>query len=189
MLLLYGPSGTGKTQIARTLSNEGGLSFIGCRTSDIKAGWLGHSAQKVRELFARARAQAPCIVGELSQQLDGIHRSGPAVFVLAATNRPDVIDPAILSRSVEQIEIGLPDQEQRKQLIAVFLSGVSCSDEVSEIAEGLSQLTTNYSGRDLQQLVSRAILAAVKRRGSAHTFRPQWSDFESFETHLTTKEQ
>jgi len=88
------------------------------------------------------------------------------VFVLAATNRPDAIDPAILSRFVEQIEIGLPDQEQRKQLIAVFLSGVSCSDEVSEIAEGLSQLTTNYSGRDLQQLVSRAILAAVKRSGS-----------------------
>jgi SpoVK/Ycf46/Vps4 family AAA+-type ATPase len=108
-LLLYGPSGTGKTQIARTLSNEGGLSFIGCTTSDIKQGWIGHSAQKLREIFTRARSQAPTIlfideldviapvrgtchdtitteiVGELTQQLDGIRPDGPAIFVLAAS--------------------------------------------------------------------------------------------------------
>jgi SpoVK/Ycf46/Vps4 family AAA+-type ATPase len=98
--------------------------------------------------------------------------------VLAATNRPDAIDPAILSRFVEQIEIALPDQEQRKQLIAVFLSGVIC-DNVADIADRLAQpqLTANYSRRDLGQLVNRAILAAVKRSGSAHTFRLQWSDF------------
>jgi ATPase family protein associated with various cellular activities (AAA) len=106
-LLLFGPSGTGKTQIARTLSCEGGISFIGCATSDIKQGWIGHSAQKLREIFTRARSQAPTIlfideldivapsrgtyhdtitteiVGELTQQMDGIRPDGPAVFVLA----------------------------------------------------------------------------------------------------------
>jgi transitional endoplasmic reticulum ATPase len=98
--------------------------------------------------------------------------------MLAATNRADAIDPAILSRLTEQIEITLPDQEQRKQLIEVFLSGVSC-DKVADIADRLAQpqLTANYSGRDLGQLVNRAILAAVKRSGDVRTFRLQWSDF------------
>jgi SpoVK/Ycf46/Vps4 family AAA+-type ATPase len=201
-LLLYGPSGTGKTQIARTLSNEGGLSFIGCTTSDIKQGWIGHSAQKLREIFTRARSQAPTIlfideldviapvrgtyhdtitteiVGELTQQLDGIRPDGPALFVLAASNRVDAIDPAILSRFVEQIGIGLPDELQRKQLLEVFLRGVS-ADNISEIAEQLALVTTDYSGRDLQQLVSRAILKAVKRSGNANTFKLKSSDFES----------
>ena len=201
-LLLYGPSGTGKTQIARTLSNEGGLSFIGCTTSDIKQGWIGHSAQKLREIFTRARSQAPTIlfideldviapargayhdtiateiVGELTQQLDGIRPNGPAVFVLAASNRSEAIDPAIRGRFVEQIEISLPDQEQRKQLLEVFLRGVSV-DNISEIAEQLALVTADYSGRDLQQLVSRAILKAVKRSGNANTFKLKRSDFES----------
>lgn len=199
--LLYGPSGTGKTQIARTLSNEGGLSFIGCTTSDIKQGWVGHSAQKVREIFARARSQAPCIlfideldviapvrgtyhdtitteiVGELTQQLDGIRGNGPAVFVLAATNRPDAVDPAILSRFVEQIEIALPDQEQRKQLLEVFLRGVSCDDRL-EITEQLAISTTHYSGRDLQGLCNKALLSAVKRAGNANGFTLHWTDFD-----------
>jgi transitional endoplasmic reticulum ATPase len=107
------------------------LSFIGCTTSEIKQGWIGHSAQKIREIFTRARSQAPCIlfideldiiaptrgtyhdtiateiVGELTQQLDGIRPDGPAVFVLAATNRVDAVDSAILSRFVERIEIGV----------------------------------------------------------------------------------
>ncbi len=61
-LLLYGPPGTGKTQIARTLANESDLGFIGCTTTDLKAGYIGQSAMKVREVFDRARSQAPCIL-------------------------------------------------------------------------------------------------------------------------------
>jgi len=116
------------------------------------------------------------IVGELTQQLDGIRPDGPAIFVLAASNRVDAIDRAILSRFVEQIEIGLPDEFQRKQLLEVFLRGVS-ADNISEIAEQLALVTADYSGRDLQQLVSRAILTAVKRSGNANTFKLKRSDF------------
>ena len=207
-LLLFGPSGTGKTQIARTLSCEGGLSFIGCTTSDIKQGWIGHSAQKIREIFTRARSQAPCIlfideldiiaptrgtyhdtitteiVGELTQQLDGIRPDGPAIFVLAATNRVDAVDSAILSRFVEQIEIGLPDTSARQQLLEVFLRGIACNGHTKDIAERLSKLTPTYSGRDLQQIVSKAVLSAVKRSGnSGGGFKLENLDFELLARH------
>jgi SpoVK/Ycf46/Vps4 family AAA+-type ATPase len=202
-VLLFGPSGTGKTQVARTLSCEGGLSFIGCTTSDIKQGWIGHSAHKMREIFTRARSQAPCIlfideldiiaptrgtyhdtitteiVGELTQQLDGIRPDGPAVFVLAATNRVDAVDSAILSRFVERIEIGLPDTSARQQLLEVLLGGIASNGHVKDIAERLSALTPTYSGRDLQQMVSKAVLSAVKRSGgTGGSFKLEEWDFE-----------
>jgi SpoVK/Ycf46/Vps4 family AAA+-type ATPase len=201
-LLLFGPSGTGKTQIARTLSSEGGLSFIGCTTSDIKQGWIGHSAQKVREIFTRARSQAPTIlfideldvvapargtyhdtitteiVGELTQQLDGIRSDGRAVFVVGATNRVDAVDTAILSRFVEQIEIELPDESARQQLLEVFLRGVSCNGSLQDLAARLAVLTPNLSGRDIQQMVNKAVLSAVKRSGKGgNAFRLEESDF------------
>lgn len=201
-LLLFGPSGTGKTQIARTLSSEGGLSFIGCTTSDIKQGWIGHSTQKVREIFTRARSQAPTIlfideldtiapargtyndtitaeiVGELAQQLDGIRPEGLAVFVVGATNRVDAVDTAILSRFVEQIEIGLPDESARQQLLEVFLRGVSYNGSLQDLAARLAALTPNLSGRDIQQVVNKAVLSAVRRCGKGgNAFRLEESDF------------
>ena len=114
-ILLYGPPGTGKTQIARTMANESGLSFIGASTADMKAGYIGQSGQLVKDLFARARNQSPCIlfidemdiiaparggaddaftkeiVGQLLQELDGIKSQSGDVFVLAATNRPSAL--------------------------------------------------------------------------------------------------
>jgi SpoVK/Ycf46/Vps4 family AAA+-type ATPase len=128
--LLYGPPGTGKTQIARTLSKESGVAFIAAGPADLKAGFLGQSVQKVNELFQRARDKAPCIlfideidsgapdrsganadqytieiVNELLRQMDGVRKSDRHVFVLAATNLPGLVDPALLSRFEEKIEI------------------------------------------------------------------------------------
>jgi SpoVK/Ycf46/Vps4 family AAA+-type ATPase len=122
---------------------------------------VGTFVQKEIQCFSRDGT-------ELSQQLDGIRATGPAVFVLGATNRLDAIDPAILSRFVEQIEIGLPDQVARQQLLEVFLGNLACEGNPQDIAHcvaGISALTDNYSGRDLQQLCSKVTLIAVKRRG------------------------
>jgi transitional endoplasmic reticulum ATPase len=115
----------------------------------------------------------------LTQQLDGIRPDGPAVFVLAATNRVDAVDSAILSRFVERIEIGLPDENSRQQLLEVFLPGVACNGHAKDIAERLSTLTPTYSGRDLQQMVSKAVLSAVKRSGNNGSgFKLEEWDFE-----------
>ncbi|MGL6289463.1 MAG: AAA family ATPase, partial [Silanimonas sp.] len=129
-LLLHGPPGTGKTQVARTLAQESGLGFLGVTTADLKQGYLGQSGQKVREPFERARECAPSIlfideidvlatargaaqdsfqaeiVGQLLQEMDGILAGAAPVFVLAATNRLDALDAAVLSRFPKRIEIG-----------------------------------------------------------------------------------
>lgn len=186
--LLYGPPGTGKTQIARTLANESGLPFIAATTAEIKAGFLGQSGQKVKELFERARAKSPSIVfideietvvparggpgadqytqeivTQLLQELDGVRSSDRHVFLLAATNLPDAIDPAILSRFGEKIEIPNPDARQRERLIRVFLAKQRTTFDVDEVSREVAQVTANVSGRDLRAIVQRAAQKAVRR--------------------------
>ena len=144
-ILLSGPPGTGKTQIARTLANESGLSFVAASTADLKANFLGQSANRVKNLFERVRASAPAIlfldeldiltrdrsvsgndallqevIGQLLHEIDGIRRSTAHVFLLAATNRVDDVDAAIRSRIQEQIEIPLPNLEARVRLLEIF---------------------------------------------------------------------
>jgi SpoVK/Ycf46/Vps4 family AAA+-type ATPase len=186
-LLLYGPPGTGKTQVARTLANETGLRFIGASTADIKQGYLGQSGQKVRELFERAREAAPSllfideldiiaatrggqndvilteIVGQLLQEMDGIAAQTQPVFVLAATNRRDQIDPAVLSRLPKQIEIPLPDRDAVARLIAVLLDGKPLSFPVADGARTLAARVDGKSGRDLRSWVESAEHRAVAR--------------------------
>ena len=186
-LLLYGPPGTGKTQIARTLANETGLRFIAVSTADIKQGFLGQSGQKVREAFERARESAPSllfmdeldiiattrggqsdailteIVGQLLQEMDGIAAQTQPVFVLAATNRRDQIDPAVLSRLPKQIEIPLPDRDAAAKLLAVMLAGKPLAFDLTETAKTLAARATGKSGRDLRSWVESAEHSAVAR--------------------------
>jgi SpoVK/Ycf46/Vps4 family AAA+-type ATPase len=116
--------------------------------------------------------------------------SGPAVFVVGATNRLDGIDPAILSRFVEQIEIGLPDQGARQQLLNVFLGDVACKANPKDIAQVLSTFTDNYSGRDLQKLCSKATLRAVKHCGNnGAEFKIGMEDFIDALPHLQSTRQ
>ncbi|MEP6970283.1 MAG: AAA family ATPase, partial [Betaproteobacteria bacterium] len=186
--LLFGPPGTGKTQIARTLANEAGVAFIAAGPSDIKAGFIGQSGIKLRELFERARAKAPSIlfideidsvastrgdangvtndevVNEMLAQMDGVKKNSRPVFVLAATNHPEKLDAAIKSRFTYQIEIPNPDQAQRERLLAIFLGGKRQVDfDIVATAAELAARTNGLGGRDLQSLVRRAEQRAVQR--------------------------
>lgn len=193
--LLYGPPGTGKTQIARTIANESGLPFLAASTADIKAGFIGQSGQNVRELFERARGKAPCvlfideiesvvpsrggrggdqftgeIVTQMLQELDGVKKSERHVFVLAATNHPDQVDSAILSRFPERIEIPNPGPEERRRLFRIALGKQPRGNfDVDELADELSRIAGNVSGRDIQSLVVRASQLAVQRALKAGT--------------------
>jgi SpoVK/Ycf46/Vps4 family AAA+-type ATPase len=188
--LLYGPPGTGKTQIARTLANEGGIPFIAASTADLKAGFVGQSGQKVRELFERARGQAPCIlfideieavapvrggpradtftgeiVNQLLQEMDGVKKTERHVFVLAATNLPDAIDEAVLSRFPERIEIPNPDAEQRARLFRMFLGKLPVAGDRDALAEELAQRGEGLGGRDIRSIVQKASQKAIQRAG------------------------
>lgn len=185
-ILLYGPPGTGKTQIARVLASQSGLSFIAATTTDLKANYLGQSAGKVKQLFEQARSQAPCIlfideidivagsrnggadtlsqevIGQLLQELDGVS-SKKGVFLLAASNHPDSIDSAVLSRMERKIEIGLPTEDARQKIIYGMLAKKPVDFDLIEVSHTLAAKTEGLSGRDLNSVVTRATRAAVSR--------------------------
>jgi SpoVK/Ycf46/Vps4 family AAA+-type ATPase len=188
--LLYGPPGTGKTQIARTLANEGGIPFIAASTADLKAGFVGQSGQKVREIFEMARGRAPCIlfideieavapsrggpradaftgeiVNQLLQEMEGVKKSERHVFVLAATNLPDVVDEAVMSRFPERIEIPNPDTPQRARLLRMFLGKLPVGFDRDALAEELAQRSEGLGGRDIRNIVQNASQKAIRRAG------------------------
>jgi SpoVK/Ycf46/Vps4 family AAA+-type ATPase len=190
-ILLYGPPGTGKTQIARTMANESGLAFFAKKPSELKGTHVGQSAPNIRAAFDTARANAPSIlffdeldaiapvrgtgdqysediVSELLQQLDGAVADDRIVFVLGATNRPDNIDPAVRSRFERTIEIPLPDQAARVQILQILLRGkpVQVPDPAAFYG-WLGASTEGYAGRDLKAIVDRAGQRAFERAEAA----------------------
>jgi SpoVK/Ycf46/Vps4 family AAA+-type ATPase len=193
-MLLSGPPGTGKTEIARTIANEGGLQFIGVTLADVKAGYIGQSGQKMKALFERARANAPSIlffdevdnivpstefgthdalasemIGQMLQEMDGINAHAGHVFVVAATNYPERIQPAIRSRLSEVIEIPLPDREARMAILRRFLRGKPLGFELPDMLRKLADQTEGKSGRDLRSLVEQAMQKGVMRAIRAGT--------------------
>ena len=191
--LLYGPPGTGKTQIARTLANESGLTFIAAGPSDIKGAHLGESGKMVRELFERARAKptilfideieagAPSrnsgradqytveIVTELLTQTEGARATTGTVFLLAATNHPDMVDAALLSRFEERLEIPNPGPDERVRMIKAFLGKRRVDFDVDSVAEEVAGRSEGFSGRDLMSLVRRASQQSAERAIDAGT--------------------
>jgi len=192
-LLLHGPPGTGKTQIARTLAAESGLGFIGVTTADLKQGYLGQSGQKVREMFQRARESAPCvlfideidalasargegqdsfqgeIVGQLLQEMDGVFAQTAPVFVLAATNRIDTLDSALISRFPKRLLVDLPDAAARTRILRVLLAGKPLQFELDAVIAAWAADSTGSSGRDLRSWIEAAELSAVARAMDAGT--------------------
>ena len=200
-VLLVGPPGTGKTLLARAVAGEAGVPFMSVSGSDFMEMFVGVGASRVRDLFQTARKQAPAIVfvdeidsigrkrgaglggghdereqtlNQMLSEMDGFDTS-EGVVMIAATNRPDILDPALLrpGRFDRQIVVPLPDLEERLPILQVHCKGKRMSGNVdlSVVARG----TPGMSGADLANLVNEAALHAV-RRGSLDI---AMEDFES----------
>ncbi len=190
-VLLVGPPGTGKTLIARAVAGEAGVPFISVTGSDFMEMFVGVGAARVRDLFQTARKQAPAIIfvdeidsigrkrgaglggghdereqtlNQMLAEMDGFEAT-EGIVMMAATNRPDVLDTALLrpGRFDRQIVVPLPTQEERTQILRVHMKDKKMSPEVdvAVVARG----TPGMSGADLSNLVNEAALHAV-RRGS-----------------------
>jgi SpoVK/Ycf46/Vps4 family AAA+-type ATPase len=213
-LLLTGPPGVGKTEIGRTLANESGLGFLAATTADVKANFLGQSGNRVKQLFERARSNAPVIlfldeldiiaparmggndpltdeiVGQLLQELDGIQSRDSEVFLLAATNHAEQIDRAVLSRFQERLVIPLPDLHGRERLLTMLLQKKRLTFALEEGSHTLAAMTegNGMSGRDLKNWIGRAeqkaLLRAIATGGPQH-FALTLDDFDSPVTETT----
>ena len=187
-ILLQGPPGTGKTEIARTLANESGLHFEAASAADLKGQWVGHTGPAVRGAFERARAASPAIlyldeidvvaptrggsagdqfttdlIGQLLVEMDGVIQHEAHVFVLGSTNRADQIDAAVRSRFAKVIEIGLPDEVGRGQILEVLLREKPVTADARGAIPVLAARLIGASGRDLRSLVENAEQLAIGR--------------------------
>jgi cell division protease FtsH len=200
-VLLVGPPGTGKTLLARAVAGEAGVPFFSISGSDFVEMFVGVGASRVRDLFLQGKKNAPCIIfideidavgrhrgaglggghdereqtlNQLLVEMDGFE-SNEGVILIAATNRPDVLDPALLrpGRFDRRVIVPRPDLRGRVAILGVHTKRVNISDDVSleEIARG----TPGFVGADLQNLVNEAALLAA-RRDAQQVFR---IDFEN----------
>ncbi len=188
-VLMVGPPGTGKTLLAKSISGEANVPFFSISGSDFVEMFVGVGASRVRDMFEQAKKQAPCIIfideidavgrsrgagmgggndereqtlNQLLVEMDGFE-ANEGIIVIAATNRPDVLDPALTrpGRFDRQVVVGLPDIRGREHILGVHLRKVPLADDVqsSFIARG----TPGFSGADLANLVNEAALFAARR--------------------------
>ena len=186
--LLYGPPGTGKTLLAKAAAREAEANFIATKSSDLLSKWYGESEQQIARLFNRARQVAPTIIfideldslvparggglGEpqvtervvntILSEMDGLEEL-QNVVVIGATNRPTLIDPALLrpGRFDELIYVGVPDTAGRRRILAIHTEGMPLAEDVD--LESIAQHTDRFTGADLEDLVRRAGLTALRR--------------------------
>jgi cell division protease FtsH len=194
-LLMVGPPGTGKTLIAKALAGEAGVSFMAVSGSDFSAPLIGIAKGRVSKLFEQARKKAPCLIfideidaigrkrggggsaadrefestlNQLLVEMDGFNTTA-GVIVIGATNRVDVLDPALLrpGRFDRQVHIGLPDIGGREAILNVHARNVKLAEGVSlaSIAKG----TPGFSGADLGNLLNEAAIFAAREGGEAVT--------------------
>ncbi len=187
-VLMVGPPGTGKTLLARAIAGEAKVPFFSISGSDFVEMFVGVGASRVRDMFAQAKKNAPCIVfideidavgrkrgvglggghdereqtlNQLLVEMDGFE-GFEAVIVIAATNRPDVLDPALLrpGRFDRQVTVGLPDVRGREQILKVHMKKVPLDNDVDPAV--LARGTPGFSGAELANLVNEAALAAAR---------------------------
>jgi cell division protease FtsH len=194
-ILLVGPPGTGKTLLARAVAGEAGVAFFSISGSEFVEMFVGVGAARVRDLFEQARQKAPAIIfideldalgrargsfgfgghdekeqtlAQLLAELDGFDPS-TGVVLLAATNRPEILDPALLraGRFDRQVLVDRPDKKGRIQILQVHVRKVTLAPGVE--TEQVAALTPGFSGADLANLVNEAALLATRRGGEAVT--------------------
>ncbi|KAG5112057.1 hypothetical protein AAZX31_13G036000 [Glycine max] len=189
-VLLVGPPGTGKTLLARAVAGEAGVPFFTVSASEFVELFVGRGAARIRDLFNAARKFAPSIIfideldavggkrgrsfnderdqtlNQLLTEMDGFE-SEMKVVVIAATNRPEALDPALCrpGRFSRKVYVGEPDEEGRRKILAVHLRGVPLEEDTSIICHLIASLTTGLVGADLANVVNEAALLAA-RRGS-----------------------
>lgn len=188
-ILLVGPPGTGKTLLARAVAGEAGVPFFSISGSDFVEMFVGVGASRVRDLFENAKKNAPCIIfideidavgrqrgaglggghdereqtlNQLLVEMDGFG-ANEGIIIIAATNRPDILDPALLrpGRFDRQITVGRPDVKGREAVLKVHARNKPLSDSVDLGA--IAQRTPGFSGADLENLLNEAALVAARR--------------------------
>jgi cell division protease FtsH len=188
-VLLMGPPGTGKTLLARAIAGEAGVPFFSISGSDFVEMFVGVGASRVRDLFVQGKKNAPCIIfideidavgrhrgaglggghdereqtlNQLLVEMDGFE-SNEGVILISATNRPDVLDPALLrpGRFDRQVVVSLPDIKGRDKILRVHMKRVPLAADVDPVI--LAKGTPGFSGADLENLVNEAALLGAKR--------------------------
>jgi len=186
--LLYGPPGTGKTLLAKAVAREAEANFIATKSSDLLSKWYGESEQQIARLFARARQVAPTVIfideldslvpargggmGEpqvtervvntILAEMDGLEEL-QSVVVIGATNRPNLIDPALLrpGRFDELVYVGVPDEGGRRRILGIHTERMPLAEDVD--LNDLAARTGRFTGADLEDLVRRAGLYALRQ--------------------------
>lgn len=202
-LLLYGPPGTGKTLLAGVVAKECGLNFISIKGPELLSKYIGASEQAVRDMFTRAQSAKPCIlffdefdslaprrghdstgvtdrvVNQLLTQLDGVEGLD-GVYVLAATSRPDLIDPALLrpGRLDKCLYCGIPTKSERLQILQALAKSLTLADDVDLAV--IADMCDNFTGADFKALLYNAQLAAIHRStNSSQLYKGLFSDEDS----------
>ena len=201
--LLYGPPGTGKTLLAKAVAKEAEANFISMKSSDLLSKWYGESEQQIARMFQRARAVAPCVIfideidslvpargsgqGEpqvtgrvvntILAEMDGLEEL-QSVVVIGATNRPTLVDPALLrpGRFDELVYVGTPDRAGREHILKIHTGDMPLAGDVDLAV--LAKKTERFTGADLEDVVRRAGLGALKRLGGDVT-EVAMQDFET----------
>ncbi len=189
-VLLVGPPGTGKTLLARAVAGEAGVPFFTITGSDFMEMFVGVGAKRVRDMFNKAKAKSPSIIfideldsigrkrgaglggghdereqtlNQMLSELDGFE-ANEGVIVMAATNRPDILDKALLrpGRFDRQITVNLPTQQHREEILNIHAKNKKLSDEVD--LEEIARSTPGFSGADLRNLLNEAALLAARHK-------------------------
>jgi len=202
-ILLSGPPGCGKTLLAKAIASQSQVNFISVKGPELLSKWVGESEKGIREVFKKARQASPCIIffdeidaiapvrgggdahvierviSQLLTEMDGIEEL-KGVVVLAATNRPDIIDPALLraGRFDLHLEVPLPDEKARLEILRIHTSGKPLADDID--LKALARATQGLAGSDLEALCRRASMLAIREFIDGLGREPEAADLTAF---------
>ncbi|XP_076930906.1 putative inactive ATP-dependent zinc metalloprotease FTSHI 3, chloroplastic [Bidens hawaiensis] len=193
-VLLSGPPGTGKTLLARAVAGEAGMSFFSISGSELVEVFVGRGAARVRDLFREARKNSPSIIfideidavggqrgrtlncerdqtlNQLLTEMDGFEKE-ESVVVIAATNRPETLDSALMrpGRFSRKVRVDAPNERGRQDIFALYMKNVPFEDDKEEICKEVASLTPGLVGADLENIVRESVLLAARRGGDVVT--------------------